>query len=188
MGRSVRTELLNRGHEVRTASRKDPELQVDITDPASITSMYEQVGEVDAVACAAGTVPWKPFEQLSVDDVRAGLDGKVISQVELVRQGLDHVTPGGSFTLVTGVLARDFIRTGTVASLANGAVEAFVRAAAIELPRGLRVNAVSPTVFTEAMEQYGEIFVGFDPIPVRRAANAYVRSIEGRQTGQVYER
>ncbi|MGV9775457.1 hypothetical protein [Streptosporangium sp. NPDC003464] len=103
--------------------------------------------------------------------------------VELVRQGAARVT--GSFTLITGVLARDALRTGTVASLADGAVESFVRAAAIELTQ--RVNAVSPTVFTESIDAYGDLFAGFEPVPVRRAANAYVRSIEGHQTGQVYE-
>jgi NAD(P)-dependent dehydrogenase (short-subunit alcohol dehydrogenase family) len=190
LGGSVRDVLVERGHEVVTASRSHATLGVDITDPDSIGAMYEevgrQVGKVDAVASAAGTVPWAPIEELGFNDVLDGLTGKVLSQVELVRQGLAHVADGGSFTLVTGILARDFIRTGIVASVANAGVEAFVRAAAIELPRGLRVNAVSPTVFTEAIDRYGDLFAGFDPVPVRRAANAYVRSIEGHQTGQVY--
>jgi len=183
LGRSVRDVLLERGHEIVTASRGGSDVSVDITDTESIRAMYEKVGEVDAVASAAGGVPWLPFGELSHQDVLDGVVGKVISQVELVRRGTAHVT--GSFTLITGVLARDPVRTGTVASLANGAVEAFVRAAAIELPQ--RVNAVSPTVFTESVDAYGDLFAGFEPVPVRRAANAYVRSIEGHQTGQVYE-
>lgn len=186
LGTSVREVLSERGHEVVTASRTDPALRVDITDPDSISAMYDRVGPIDAVASAAGEAPWRPLDQLEHSDVVNGLIGKAASQVELVRQGLRHVTDGGSFTLITGILAREPIPTGAVASLVNGAVESFVRAAAIELPRGLRVNAVSPTVFVESMAEYGDFFAGFEPVPVRSAANAYVRSVEGRQTGQVY--
>jgi NAD(P)-dependent dehydrogenase (short-subunit alcohol dehydrogenase family) len=186
LGQSVHQSLRERGHEVLTASRSDPKLAVDITDPESIRAMYSAVGAIDAVASAAGTVPWRPFDQLTEQDVRDGLVGKVFSQVELVRQGIAQVARGGSFTLITGVLARDPVLTGSMASLANGAIEAFVRAAAIELPFEQRINAVSPTVFTESLADYGDTFRGFEPVPVRRAANAYVRSIEGGQTGQVY--
>lgn len=186
LGQSVREVLQERGHEVLGASRKDPVLSVDITDPESIRAMYEKAGPVDAVASAAGSVPWKPLGELSHGDVLDGLIGKAFSQVELVRQGTAHTADGGSFTLITGVLARDPVRTGSIASLANGAIEAFVRTAAIELPRGQRINAVSPTVFAESADAYGDLFAGFVPVPVRRAAEAYVRSIEGHQTGQVY--
>jgi NAD(P)-dependent dehydrogenase (short-subunit alcohol dehydrogenase family) len=186
LGRSVHEALRERGHHVVTASRGDPELTVDITDPASIRSMYDKVGMVDAVACAAGSVPWRPLLQLSHQDVMDGLVGKAFSQVELVRQGSACLADGGSFTLITGVLARDPVATGSMSALANGAVESFVCAAAIELSRGHRINAVSPTVFVEALADYGDTFAGFEPVPVRRAANAYIRSVEGRQTGQIY--
>jgi NAD(P)-dependent dehydrogenase (short-subunit alcohol dehydrogenase family) len=92
----------------------------------------------------------------------------------------------GSITLIAGVLSLDPIVFGSSASMVNGAIESFARAAAIELPRGLRINAVSPTVFEESMGSYGPFFRGFDPVPVARAARAFSRSIEGRQTGQVY--
>jgi NAD(P)-dependent dehydrogenase (short-subunit alcohol dehydrogenase family) len=186
LGASVREVLLERGHAVVTASRNDPDHKVDITDPGSIGELYERVGRLDAVASAAGSVPWRPLVEWSPQDVLDGLVGKAFSQVELVRQGMAHLADGGSFTLITGITATDPIRTGGVAALANGAVEAFVRAAAIELPRGLRVNAVRPSVFTESLEHYGTLFAGIEPVPVRRAANAYVRSIEGGQTGQVF--
>lgn len=187
LGRAAHTALRVRGHTVITASRKVADFTVDITDPDSIAGLYRQVGQVDAVASAAGSVPWKPLASLLLGDVRDGLEGKVLSQVELVRQGLPYVTEGGSFTLVTGILARDPIPTGAVASLANGAIESFVMAAAIELPRGQRINAVSPTVFEESLDVFGDYFPGFDAIPVSRAAAAYVRSVEGRQTGRIYQ-
>ncbi|MEO3827694.1 short chain dehydrogenase [Actinomadura sp. B10D3] len=187
LGRAVHAALRERGHEIVTASRTGSEISVDITDPDSIRAMYERAGRLDAVAGAAGGVPWKPFTELSAQDVRDGLTGKAFSQIELVRQGTARVAEDGSFTLISGVLVRDPLVRGSMASVANGAVEAFVRAAAIELPHRQRINAVSPTVFTESMDRYGDLFAGFEPVPVAMAANAYIRSIEGRQTGQVYE-
>ncbi|TDD80321.1 short chain dehydrogenase [Actinomadura darangshiensis] len=187
LGQSVRAALRERGHDVLSASRKDSDIAVDITDPRSIQAMYERAGRVDAVACAAGSVPWRQLSELSHQDMLDGMVGKALSQVELVRQGSPLVSESASFTLITGVLARDPIFTGTVASLANGAVESFVRAAAIELPHRQRINAVSPTVFTESLAEYGDAFIGFEPEPVRKSAQAYVRSIEGHQTGRIFE-
>ncbi|MFF1559126.1 short chain dehydrogenase [Streptomyces sp. NPDC058279] len=190
LGRAVHTALRERGHQVITASRKDAEVLVDITDPESIRAMYETVAErfgaVDAVASAAGSVPWRPLGELTTQDVRAGLEGKAVSQIELVRQGAARLPAHASYTLITGILAREPLLTGSVASLVNGAVEAFVRAAAIELPGRQRVNAVSPTVFTESLDAYGDAFAGFDAVPVARAANAYVKSVEGHRTGEVF--
>lgn len=186
LGRAVHTALRERGHEVVTASRKDADVHVDITDPESVRAMYEAVGPVDAVACAAGSVPWRPLGELTTADVRAGLEGKAVSQIELVRQGAARLPAHASYTLITGILAREPLLSGSVASLANGAVEAFVRAAAIELPGRQRINAVSPTVFTESLGVYGDTFAGFDPVPVARAANAYVKSVEGHRTGEIF--
>jgi NAD(P)-dependent dehydrogenase (short-subunit alcohol dehydrogenase family) len=186
LGAAVREALAPR-HEVIGASRSGGEVEVDIRDPQTIREMYEQVGRVDAVACAAGAVPYKPLPELELDDLRAGISDKLLGQVELVRQGIPHVAEDGSFTLITGILARHPIRTGTVAALANGALEAFVRAAAIELLDRQRINAVSPTMFSEAADVYGSYFPGFLPVPLRDVASTFVRSIEGAQTGQVFE-
>ncbi|RSS75516.1 short chain dehydrogenase [Streptomyces sp. WAC06614] len=186
LGSAVRAALHERGHELVTASRTGADLHVDITDPDSVRALYDQAGPVDAVANAAGWVPWRPLAELTADDVRAGLAGKTLSQVELVRQGLHRLPAHGSFTLVTGILAREPLLTGSVASLANGAVEAFVMAAAIELPGRQRINVVSPTVFEESLGAYGDTFAGFDAVPVARAAAAYVKSVEGHQTGRVF--
>ena len=185
LGTAVHEELAARKHEVVTVARNGGDHRYDITDPAQIGAMYEAVGPVDAVAFTAGVTPFKPFEELTTADYLAALTGKTLPQVNLVREGLAHVAPRGSFTLITGILARDPIRTGAAASLANGALEAFVRAAAIEIaPR--RINAVSPNVFTEALDGYGEFFPGMGSVPLADVVQAYVRSIEGLLTGQVH--
>ncbi|SDO64664.1 short chain dehydrogenase [Lentzea jiangxiensis] len=183
LGTAVHQALAERKHDVVTVARTGGDLRFDVTDPAQVAELYRTAGQVDAVASAAGHVPFKPLRDLTIADHQAGLTGKVLSQVALVREGLAHVTE--SFTLITGVLAREPVVTGAAASLANGAVEAFVRAAAIEIAPQ-RINAVSPTVFTEALDVYGDYFPGMKPVPLADVARAYVRSIEGRQTGQVY--
>ena len=183
LGRAVVSALS--GHELIAAARMSGRI-VDLGDAASIAALYTDVGQVDAVACAAGETPFKPFGELSLNDYRAGLESKLLGQVELVRQGVDYVADAGSFTLVSGILSAEPIETGAVASTVNGAVDAFVRAAATALPRGQRINAVSSTAFTETWVDYACFFPGFVPVPAADAARAFVRSIEGVQTGQVY--
>ena len=105
---------------------------------------------MDAVACAAGVTPFARITDLTVDQYQTGVTDKLLSQIALVLLGLDRVQSAGSFTLISGVLADDPIATGTVAGTVNGGIQAFVRSAAIELPRSQRINTVSPTVFIEA--------------------------------------
>ncbi len=171
--------------ELITASRHGDH-PVVTTDPDSIAALRERIGTVDAIACSAGVTPFKPLTELTRADYLAGLTDKLLGQIELVSQGIDHLSDGGSFTLVSGVLAYDPIVTGAVAATVNGALDAFVRAAAIELPRGLRINAVSATVFEEAWDAYADYFPGHKPVAVAEAGRAYVKSVRGRQTGQIY--
>jgi NAD(P)-dependent dehydrogenase (short-subunit alcohol dehydrogenase family) len=182
---SAVAEALRERHEVIGASRQGANA-VDITAPDSIRALYAAVGRVDAVASAAGGVPFRPLPALTRDDFEAGARNKLLGQIEIVRQGIDYVNDGGSFTLITGVLAREPVRGGCIASLANGGLESFVMAAAVEMPRGIRINAVSPTVFTESMAHYGSVFAGFASVPVAAAAQAFVKSVEGAASGQVF--
>jgi NAD(P)-dependent dehydrogenase (short-subunit alcohol dehydrogenase family) len=174
LGQAVVSALA--GHEIIEASR-DGDHKVDLRDAASIAALYFEVGQVDAVACAAGVTPFRPFRDLTLDDFRSGLDDKLVGQIELVRQGIDHVADGGSFTLISGILVTEPIETGAVASTVNGAVEAFVRAAATGLPRGQRINAVSANAFTETWDGYADYFpVSFRCLLQTRVARTRSRS------------
>ena len=93
---------------------------------------------------------------------------------------------GGTITLTTGVLAQEPIRHGASAAMVNAAIEGFVRTAAIELPRGIRINAVSPGMLTESMADYGPYFGGFESEPAARAPLGFSRSVEGARTGTMY--
>jgi len=172
-------------NEIIQASRSG-KVSVDLTDPSSIAAMYEQVGKVDAVIAATGKVPFKSITELTLEDYRSGIADKVLGQIELVRRGIEFVNDGGSFTLTTGILARAPIPTGTVASVANGALESFVMAAAIEMPRGIRINVVSPSVLVEATG-YHSYFPGFDQVTLKAVGKAYAKSVNGKKTGHTYE-
>ncbi len=184
IGSAVAAELGQR-HEIVAAGRSSGDLRVDIADVASVRGLFDRVGKVGAVACAAGNVHFGPLEAMTPEEFDLGLRDKLMGQVNLVLVGREFVDSGGSFTLISGVLSRDPIRHGSSASMVNGAIESFVRAAAIELPDH-RINAVSPTVLEESMASYGPFFRGFEPVPARRVALAYSKSIEGAQTGQTY--
>ncbi|MBN8738561.1 MAG: short chain dehydrogenase [Lysobacterales bacterium 69-70] len=185
LGRAVAGELSAR-HDLLSAGRNSGELRLDLTDSDSIRAALAQAGPLDAVVCAAGNVHFAPLLQIGAAGWQVGLDDKLMGQVNLSLLAAEYLREGGSITLTGGVLADQPIRQGASASLVNGALEAFVRAAAIELPRGLRINLVSPTVLLEAMPAYAPYFRGFEPVPAARAALAYARSVEGAETGKVY--
>ncbi|MEV8172235.1 short chain dehydrogenase [Microbacterium sp. NPDC077486] len=183
IGGVVAATLDVRGHEVVRASRSG-EQSVDVTDPASIRSLFERVGPVDAVVVAVGSVPFKPLLDLDRDDYLAGFTGKTLAQLDVVREALTHVTDGGSLTLTSGVLAREPIATGAAAAMANGALESFVITAAAEAPRGIRINAVSPDVLANS-PGYFSTFPGHRPVTDDEVGQAYVRAVEGIVTGRV---
>lgn len=185
VGGAAAAALQAHGDEVVAASRSSAQ-PVDITDPASLAALYAAVGPVDAVVSAVGHVPFKPLSELTREDFAAGFAGKVLSQLDVVRIGLPYVADGGSFTLTTGILAREPIVTGAAASMANGAVEAFVMAAAAELPRGVRINAVSPTVLVESPGVHG-LFPGFTQVSAAEVGQGYVKAVHGRGSGRVLE-
>lgn len=184
VGGAAVSALSARGHEVVGVSRSSSPA-VDATDPDSIAALFEAVGTVDAVVAAIGKAPFEPLAELDHADFVLGLLGKTMAQIDLVQLGTAYVADGGSFTLTTGVLAREPIVTGAASSTANGALEAFTMAAAVELPRGIRINTVSPTVLVEATSHH-PAFPGFTQVSAAAVGQAYVKAVEGFQTGQVY--
>ncbi|MBC3954929.1 short chain dehydrogenase [Pseudomonas triticifolii] len=186
VGSAIERELGSR-HEIVRIGRNSGKEHVDISDSASIRAMFERVGSFDALICAAGSVEFVPLADMSETDFALGLKDKLMGQVNLLLIGKAFANQGASFTFTSGVLSQEPILSGSSASLVNGAIDAFVRAAAIELPHGMRVNSVSPTVLLESMERYGAYFRGFKPVPAADVALAYAKSVEGLHTGQTYQ-
>ncbi|MBP1208181.1 NAD(P)-dependent dehydrogenase (short-subunit alcohol dehydrogenase family) [Duganella sp. 1411] len=185
VGKSV-VEELGKRHEIVTVGAGSGQYRADFTDIAQVRAAFEQIGKVDAVVVAAGSLHFAPLAEFTPEQFYVGLNSKLMGQVNVALVAREYLNDGGSITLTSGIVAEQPIRNGASATMVNAAVEGFVRAAAIELPRGLRINAVSPTVLEESMDSYGPFFIGFEPVAGKRVALSYVRSVDGAQTGQVY--
>ncbi|MFN2565126.1 MAG: short chain dehydrogenase [Gemmatimonadaceae bacterium] len=182
IGRAVAAALRSR-HEIIEASRHKSHERVELTDEDSIRFLYHRLGRVDAVVIAAGQAAFKSLTELTDADFAFSLRSKLMGQVNLVRIGIDEVADGGSFTLTSGILAQEPVPGSSAVTLVNAAVEAFARAAALELPRGLRINVVSPPWVNETLQAMGRDPAG--GIPAADAARSYVESVEGTRTGAV---
>ena len=182
---SAVVRLLAAEHEVVAVGGSSGELRVDIAAPDTIRRLFEQVGRVDAVVSCAGQAAFRPLEQLSEEDLRFSLGNKLMGQANLVRLGMEHVADGGSFTLTSGVLAQEPMPGSAAISLVNAGLEGFARAAALEAPRGIRVNVVSPPWVSETLTA-----MGMDPsggLPADTVALAYREAVSGVGNGEVLD-
>ena len=183
MGRYL-TNVFEKEHEIITAATKNCEIQVDIASTSSIEKMYKQVGAYDALISTAGPTYVGPWKKLTDKEFRKGVDGKMMGQINLVLIGQHYINRGGSFTLISGALTHEPQLNFANASAANGAIEAFVKAAAIELGEGIRINAVSPTVI-ENSPHYFPFFPGDIPVTMQQLEYGFRKSVFGANTGQV---
>jgi len=184
IGKKIVSHFLS-GNEVIVAGRTTKDYKVDIADSKTIKKLFKKTGKVDAIICAAGEAKWAPFDELSEDDFHIGLRSKLMGQVNVVRIGRKYLKKNGSITLTTGILADDPVYKTASAAMVNGAIHSFVQAVALEMKRGIRVNVVSSGVVEDAYAKYESYFPGHPPISMDRMMMGYVRSVQGRGTGQV---
>lgn len=184
LGQAVARQL-GQQHQILAAGRHSGELRVDLTDDASVAELFARTGPVDAVISTAGKLYFGPLQEMTPEQFNIGLQDKLLGQVRLALVAQHHLNAGGSITLTSGIVSAQPIRDGVNATSVNAALEGFVRAAALELlPRGLRINVVSPNVLIESMAAYGPYFPGFEAVSAQRAALAFQRAVEGIQSGE----
>src|SRR6266446_1075101 len=186
IGELVQKALAGAGHEIVKVGRKSGDFRVEIENRESVRKLYQAVGSFDAVAIAAGEVAFAPLSELTAEKWQFSLGSKLMGQISLVQEAIPFIKENGSFTLVSGVLNDEPIFAGVAASTVSGALEGFVRATAIELPKGLRINLVNPTMLEESVPSMGSFFHCVIPIEGWKVAQAYKRAILGAQTGRVY--
>ena len=185
VGSAIATALESAGDSVVSAGFSSGDHKVDLAEPQSVRALIDAVGLVDALVCAAGLAQFGSVEELDDQAYKLSLSNKLMGQVNLVRFGLDTVRPNGSFTLTSGTLStRPTLGTAAVAMVGSG-VEAFVRAAALDLKGRYRVNAVSPGWVAESRQA-----MGLAPMPgiwAHDLAKHYVSFVHGNRTGVVEE-
>jgi NAD(P)-dependent dehydrogenase (short-subunit alcohol dehydrogenase family) len=184
IGKAIVAALAER-HDVVVTGRRSGTVPVDIQSPDSVRDMFRQVGAFDALVCAAGEAHFGPFGTMSEDELALGIESKLLGQIRLVLLGRSLIADGGSFTLISGYVLDDPIPEATSFAVANGGVEGFVRAAALSLPRGVRINAVSPGLAADSYEQFKRFNPGRRPVPMGTIASAFLRSVEGWRTGEI---
>ncbi|MBT2441795.1 short chain dehydrogenase [Streptomyces sp. ISL-36] len=173
----------NPGHHVVRASRRGP-VQVDLADPKSIGGLFATVDGIDAVIAVAASGAIAGLGDSADDDYFVGLEGKLLGQVHLVRHALRHLNDAGSITLTNGVST--FSEPGlSFTALMNAGLAGFVPAAALEMPRGIRLNAVSPGWISETLGALGRD--GSAGTPLAEVVRTYVEIVEGTARGQVIE-
>jgi NAD(P)-dependent dehydrogenase (short-subunit alcohol dehydrogenase family) len=185
IGSAVVKELSPR-HEIVIVGRTSGDILCDITSVESIQEMYEKVGSFDALVIAAGRLVFDDFIKLTYEEYMVGIKSKLMGQVNLVTHGLKMINDHGSFTLTSGILSKDPIQKGVSATMVNSAIDGFVTGASIELPRGIRINCVSPTILEESLQKFADFFRGFKAVSSNDVALAYSKSLEGKQTGKIY--
>jgi NAD(P)-dependent dehydrogenase (short-subunit alcohol dehydrogenase family) len=182
-------DVLSARHQVIRASRSSA-TRVDVEDLASVTALFETVDNVDAVvSCATGSPErWRslfgPLDQLDEEHLQH-LFHALRSQIHLVQSCRKHLRDGGSITLTTGALARHPIPGSAAVTTIAAGLEGFVRGAALDMPRGLRINAVSPGWVKETMEKIG---LDSSPgMPAKTLAGYYASIVEGSVTGTIVD-
>lgn len=185
MGQAALTGLSK--HNVITVSRSATgcDYQVDITNEESIRRLYKQVGEFDAVVNTVGECEYAPFTEMTEQQWMHTIMSKMMGQINLVRIGLEYIADQGSFTLISGIFNIKPIPQAVADATTSGAIDTFVKCASYEMPRGIRVNAINPTVLEEAWDVYGEMMPGFQPVPGSLVGKAFERAVDGFLNGEV---
>lgn len=179
-------EALSARHEVIRVGRSSGDIRADIEDVDSIRAMYREAGKVDAVVSAVGHGHFGAVHEMTSEQFMQGINHKLLPQVNLVLEGFDFINDNGSFTLTSGVLNRDPIPGGSCAAAANGALDGFVLGAAVDMPRGIRINVVSPEVLEVSRQKYEGFFPGHVHVTNEAVGLAYSKAVEGCLTGQVF--
>ena len=185
IGGLVYNQLIGQNHDVVGVGFSQGEYRVDIRKPESVHTMFSHIGKFDALVSCVGKAYFGSFEDMELDDFYTGFENKVMGQVSLVKIGLAYINPYGSFTITTGITCDDPIPNGTGLAMANGALNAFVQTAAINLKNNIRINAVSPGLLELSASKLGQYFPGHTPVSSKKVVNAYLKSIEGKITGQI---
>ena len=183
IGQAV-AQRLGSDHLIIAAGHSDGDIQVDLAEADSIRAMFEKVGMVDAVISTAGQANFVPLNEHKDSDYQLAINNKLMGQVHLLHLGQAHIKPGGSITLTSGVLSRQPVPGSASISMVNGALESFVKAAALELDQ-LRINVVAPVFVKETMAMMGMDTAG--GITAADTAKAYEAAVTGTMHGETLD-
>jgi NAD(P)-dependent dehydrogenase (short-subunit alcohol dehydrogenase family) len=182
IGSQVVEQLAAKGHEVVSIGARSGDHRVDYTDAVAVEALLESIVPLDAIVVSVGgDSAFKPYNTLTDEDFILGAERKLVAQFRIVRLAEKYVRDNGSVTLTSGFLSHYPNPYSLATGPFNAAIDTFVQQSAEHLPRGLRVNVVSPAPVVEP-DQVKEGLVS-----AAQVAEFYVESIEGQATGTVFQ-
>jgi len=187
IGKPLYHHLINIGHQVYGAYRTSAEYPVDISDSNSIETLLNTLPKLDAIINVAGTAAWKSLSKLTEEDFYTGIKSKLMGQVNLVLHAQNYLNPKGSILLTTGILADHYEPNTSALALVNGAIHSFVRSAALELPKGIRLNVISPGAILGDFPE-NKTFANHYPISIDQAIDLYSKALEEQKNGTIYKK
>jgi NAD(P)-dependent dehydrogenase (short-subunit alcohol dehydrogenase family) len=115
----------------------------DATDRAALAAFFRDLPEhVDHVMVTAGGPSYGPLLDMSAAQVRDAISDHAVLELEVARNAVGRVRPGGSLTFMGGTGARRVGPGLGVASAATNALPSFTAALALELAP-IRVNLIA---------------------------------------------
>ena len=165
------TPALQVSHELITVGRNNGDIIADISSTDSIENIFKQVSNIDAVVCTAGDSISDSLAAMDESKYSIGLTQKLLAQINLVLIGSKFLNENGSFTLISGKMGEKPAKGSSGKAIANGAVNSFVLAAALEMPKSIRINAISPSKVSD--------------ISSTDLINAYLKSIDTATNGEI---
>jgi L-xylulose reductase len=172
IGREITKRLVKCGAQVVAVGRNRQQLEslksevpsvevipLDLSDWSATDEALAQVGPVDLLVNNAGLGWLKSMLDITEEDVDSvlGINTKALINVtRIVARSLIARKAPGSIVNISSQASLAGLMHHTVYCASKGAVDAFTRAAALELgPHNIRVNCVNPTVIMTDMGRLG---------------------------------
>ena len=173
-------QALSDGNEIIRVGVRSGDFQCDYTDTESVKNMFVEVGEFDSLISVAGRdSTFESFQDLDDEDYRYGFERKFLGQIRFLKYGENTILDNGSFVFTSGFLSHYPSPASIATGPLNAAVDTFVNNTAPMLPRGIRINVVSPAPIVEPGQE------GKGLVTAAETAKLYVQAVEGNITGQV---
>ena len=118
---------------------------VDVADEASVATLFEQTGAVDAVVNCAGFSNLSLIVDMDVDQFRSVVDVCLTGALIVAKYAGRHLVDGGSLVSISSLNARQPAIGMSAYCSAKAGLSMLTQVAAMELAvRGIRVNAIAP--------------------------------------------
>src|SRR5262245_66212104 len=100
---------------------------VDARDVPALTELFTRLGEVDhLVVTVTGPAGTTPFPELTVDDLRTGVEGKLLPHTASALAALPVLRPTGTITFISAASAGAAMPTTAALAAVNASIEAMV--------------------------------------------------------------